>query len=272
MLYLQNQSTVGGQGQGQGQGPGAGTRLAAPAQAGPLVADRLGHHPRAEAPSLASPARTPGSRFACTRARTGTTNGSSSEWKCRRRLEVARLAAPIGPDRNAEAGMAEEAGRESGFSGPDGRGGMGGGGSRGRGDQGGFGGRGSGGGSAQGSAITAALTSRRRATPAESAESRCSRAMDSRDWSETPRTPPRSGSIHNVVPVNPVWPNAEGDIFEPHEDVGSIVSHPSARDPVLRRTASRKAERFCTREPRIAARERTQNHSRDISNSLRRAE
>src|SRR6185436_10756437 len=33
------------------------------------------------------------------------------------------------------------------------------------------------------------------------------------------------GSIHSDVPVNPVWPIALADIFVPHDDVGSIVSH-----------------------------------------------
>src|SRR5207253_2627115 len=37
------------------------------------------------------------------------------------------------------------------------------------------------------------------------------------------------GSIHNDVPVKPVWPNEVLDIFAPHDEVGSIVSHPSAR-------------------------------------------
>ena len=39
-----------------------------------------------------------------------------------------------------------------------------------------------------------------------------------------------SGSIHNDVPVNPTCPNARADIRVPHDDVGSIVSHPSARE------------------------------------------
>src|SRR4029453_14486 len=38
------------------------------------------------------------------------------------------------------------------------------------------------------------------------------------------------GSIHSDVPVNPVWPIALADILEPHDDVGSIVSQPSARE------------------------------------------
>ena len=105
---------------------------------------------------------------------------------------------------------------------------------RGRGDQGGSGG--------SRSSITAALTSRRRAAPAESAESPCSRAIGFTRLVRNTTYTPRSGSIHNVVPVNPVWPNAEGDIFVPHEDVGSIVSHPSARDPVHPGAASRTAE------------------------------
>src|SRR6185295_2364248 len=40
----------------------------------------------------------------------------------------------------------------------------------------------------------------------------------------------RSGSIHSDVPVYPTLPNAAGDIAVPHDEVGSIVSHPSARE------------------------------------------
>src|SRR5947209_701583 len=40
----------------------------------------------------------------------------------------------------------------------------------------------------------------------------------------------RDGSIHIDVPVKPTWPNADADIRVPHEEVGSIVSHPSARE------------------------------------------
>ena len=40
----------------------------------------------------------------------------------------------------------------------------------------------------------------------------------------------RSGSIHNDVPVKPTCPNARGDIRVPHDDVGNIVSQPSARE------------------------------------------
>src|SRR5439155_17587092 len=40
----------------------------------------------------------------------------------------------------------------------------------------------------------------------------------------------RAGSIHSDVPVNPACPKADEDIFVPHEEVGSIVSHPSARE------------------------------------------
>src|SRR6187402_1804685 len=39
-----------------------------------------------------------------------------------------------------------------------------------------------------------------------------------------------AGSIHSDVPVNPVCPIALADIFVPHDDVGSIVSHASARE------------------------------------------
>ena len=38
------------------------------------------------------------------------------------------------------------------------------------------------------------------------------------------------GSIHSDVPVKPTWPNAAGDIRVPHDEVGSIVSQPSARE------------------------------------------
>src|SRR5262245_53651184 len=40
----------------------------------------------------------------------------------------------------------------------------------------------------------------------------------------------RTGSIHNDVPVKPTCPNARADIRAPHDEVGSIVSHPSARE------------------------------------------
>ena len=39
-----------------------------------------------------------------------------------------------------------------------------------------------------------------------------------------------SGSIQSDVPVNPVWPKARADIRVPHDEVGSIVSQPSARE------------------------------------------
>ena len=40
----------------------------------------------------------------------------------------------------------------------------------------------------------------------------------------------RGGSIHSDVPVKPTWPNAAGDISVPHDDVGRMVSQPSARE------------------------------------------
>src|SRR2546428_361254 len=40
----------------------------------------------------------------------------------------------------------------------------------------------------------------------------------------------RSGSIQSDVPVKPTWPNAEDDIRVPHDEAGSIVSQPSARE------------------------------------------
>ena len=40
----------------------------------------------------------------------------------------------------------------------------------------------------------------------------------------------RPGSTHKDVPVNPTCPTAFGDICVPHEEVGNIVSHPSARE------------------------------------------
>src|SRR5882672_5365434 len=40
----------------------------------------------------------------------------------------------------------------------------------------------------------------------------------------------RSGSIQSDVPVKPTWPNADDDIRVPHDEVGSIVSQPSARE------------------------------------------
>src|SRR5919108_271181 len=61
----------------------------------------------------------------------------------------------------------------------------------------------------------------------------------------------RSGSIHAVVPVNPVWPNAAADIFVPHDEVGSIVSQPSAREPgtrLFRVTKIRSVDGDATRE------------------------
>ena len=39
-----------------------------------------------------------------------------------------------------------------------------------------------------------------------------------------------AGSIHNEVPVKPVWPIALADIFVPQDEVGSMVSQPSARE------------------------------------------
>src|SRR6266550_4147032 len=40
----------------------------------------------------------------------------------------------------------------------------------------------------------------------------------------------RAGSIHIDVPVNPTWPNADADMRAPHDEAGSMVSHPSARE------------------------------------------
>ena len=121
--------------------------------------------------------------------------------------------------------------------------------------------------------VTAALTSPRRATRAESAESPCSRASDSRDSSGTPHTPRAPDRSTDVVPVNPVWPNADGEIFVPHEDVGSIVSHPSARDPVAAAGARHKQPNGVGRgEPRVGALERAEHRAREISDRVRRAE
>src|SRR5271154_3142969 len=40
----------------------------------------------------------------------------------------------------------------------------------------------------------------------------------------------RLGSIHNEVPVNPVWPKLFGEKYWPAEDVGGVgTSHPKAR-------------------------------------------
>jgi hypothetical protein len=50
-----------------------------------------------------------------------------------------------------------------------------------------------------------------------------------------------AGSIHSDVPVNPVWPIALADILEPHDEVGSIVSQPSARELRARRLAENNA-------------------------------
>src|SRR6188508_3384619 len=41
---------------------------------------------------------------------------------------------------------------------------------------------------------------------------------------------PAAGSIQSDVPVKPVCPIARGDIRVPQEDVGSMVSQPSARE------------------------------------------
>src|SRR5262245_13204557 len=40
----------------------------------------------------------------------------------------------------------------------------------------------------------------------------------------------RPGSIHSDVPVKPTCPNALDDIRVPHDEVGSIVSQPNARE------------------------------------------
>ena len=40
----------------------------------------------------------------------------------------------------------------------------------------------------------------------------------------------RIGSIHSDVPVKPTCPNAAADMRVPHDEVGSIVSQPSARE------------------------------------------
>ena len=52
---------------------------------------------------------------------------------------------------------------------------------------------------------------------------------------------PRSGSIHIDVPVKPVWPNARAESRVPHEEVGSMVSQPTARE--LRGTVLRVTNR-----------------------------
>ena len=39
-----------------------------------------------------------------------------------------------------------------------------------------------------------------------------------------------AGSIQSEVPVNPVWPTARADIRVPQDEVGSMVSQPSARE------------------------------------------
>ncbi len=187
MLYLQNQSTMGPQGTGRGQAQGQGQ--------GQAQGQEQGQASRGAGPGTGgSIGPSPSGRGAIVGVASKNTGQSIRLYKGKNRYNEWQF---IGMEMSTQAGGGVAAGgrggaqrggrdgrggtgRESGFSGPDGRGGMGGGGSRGRGDQGGFGGR-------RGS-ITAALTSRRRAAPAEAAESRCSRAMDSRDWSETPRT------------------------------------------------------------------------------------
>ena len=174
MLYLQNQATMGtpGPGQGQaGQGAGAGSKRARCRWTAAALqsAARSGPRRAAAAQSSASPARTPASRSGSTRARTTTTSGSSSEWRC--------------PHRRGPGGR------------PGQRGGP---------QRGGPGGR-DGGGSREADERVAPQSQRamapsrfrqagrravhphaapitpRRATPAGSAESPCSRASDSRD-------------------------------------------------------------------------------------------
>ena len=76
MLYLQNQSTMGG--------PGTDARFARSRRVR-LVAESAGLSGRPQPAAVQSsglPARIRGNRFSSTRARPTTTNGSSSEWRC----------------------------------------------------------------------------------------------------------------------------------------------------------------------------------------------
>ena len=106
LLYLQNQSTMGGRGQTQGsRGSGSTSGTGMGGSIGPSPTGRGGQ-------SSGLPARTRGNRFSFTRARPTTTNGSSSEWKCPRRpVPVApAVAADLNAvDERAPAEMAERA-------------------------------------------------------------------------------------------------------------------------------------------------------------------
>ena len=91
LLYLQNQSTMGG--------PRTNSGFARSRQYG-LVREWAGLSGRlqpAAVPSSALRARTRGNRFAFTRARPTTTSGSSSEWRCHCR--PVPVAAAVAADR-----------------------------------------------------------------------------------------------------------------------------------------------------------------------------
>ena len=63
-----------------------------------------------------------------------------------------------------------------------------------------------------------------------------------------------------------MWPNDEGDIFVPHEDVGSIVSHPSARDPGMSARVTKFRIVVSDGKRRVSALETAKHGSREVSN------
>ena len=80
------------------------------------------------------------------------------------------------------------------------------------------------------SAAAALRSSPHRGRPAARAGWRGCRATGARGSSAARRRRRSPGSSQSDVPVNPVCPNGAGDIRVPHDDVGSIVSQPSARE------------------------------------------